>query len=263
MLPGAQPVLRADRTPVTILRAMVTMPAKSARSEDACVNTWHLNTLGSNMELSMDVFATNLATFYTPIVPLYSSKMNPAGTVIRFYNINNPTAPPQIYTDTLFSTAVSAHATAALPTEVALVLSYAGPKVAGKNQNRRRGHIYLGPWGAIGDNNDNDRPKTQLVGIVKDAAAAFLAESNGGITYNWVVYSQTSVDQGGGGDPYVVVTNGWVDDSWDTQRRRGLDPVVRSTFGVVAGPPGRMARTNGGEESSSEATSSPPPTGSE
>jgi len=242
---------------------MVTMPAKTARTEDACVNTWHLNSLGSNLQLSMDVFAANLETFYTPIVPLYSSKMNPGGTVIRFYNMNDPKPRPPIYTDTLFSTAVSAHTTAALPTEVALVLSYAAPKVAGKNQNRRRGHIYLGPWAAVGDNNDNDRPKATLVGTVKDAASAFLAESNGGITYNWVVYSQTSVDQGGGGDPYVQVTNGWVDDSWDTQRRRGLEPIVRTTFGVVAGPPGRIARENGEGQPSSEATAGPPPTESE
>lgn len=230
-----------------IVRAMITMPTKSALNEDTIVNTWHFNTLGTAELTSLDTISSELATFYQSFIPLYSTKMQPSGTQIRFYRLSDPKPRPPIYTDSLFSTAVVPHATAALPSECAIVLTYQGDRQAGKDQKRRRGRIYLGPWAALGAQGDNDRPGTGITNAVHNAASALLAASNsaGGV-FQWVVYSQTSVDQNIG-DPYVKVTNGYVDNSWDTQRRRGLDAITREQFGVIAGPPGRVARSSAGE----------------
>jgi hypothetical protein len=42
-------------------------------------------------------------------------------------------------------------------------------------------------------------------------------------SWDWVVYSPTD-------DAYHEVANGWVDNAWDTQRRRGYKPTSRTTF---------------------------------
>lgn len=246
-----------------ILRATVTIPAKSLITEDASVNNWHFNQIGANLQASLDEIAQDLQNYYISIMPHYSEAMDPANTIIRFYNLNDPKPRPPIYTDTLFSTAVSASTTSRLPSEVALCMSYEGAKVAGKNQRRRRGRIYLGPWAAEGASGQHDRPGATLMQIVRDQGNALLAESNGGLLFNWVVYSPTSVASGVGGDPYVVVTNGWVDNSWDTQRRRGVETTTKNSFGVIAGPPGRLARMGSGSSPESGDTTPGSPTGSE
>jgi hypothetical protein len=49
----------------------------------------------------------------------------------------------------------------------------------------------------------------------------------GGLDVDWVVYSRVT-------DTARKVTNWWVDDAWDIQRRRGLRPTTR-TEGTTSG----------------------------
>lgn len=101
-----------------------------------------------------------------------------------------------------------------------MVLSFQADKVSGLPQARRRGRVYFGPLGGAAE--ASGRPGTTLLSAVVAFGAALLSESNLA-DWTWVVYS--TVNNGG-----APVTNGWVDNSFDTQRRRGLEWTARTTF---------------------------------
>lgn len=97
------------------------------------------------------------------------------------------------------------------PREVALCLSY----FAGRNLPRLRGRMYIGPirLAAMGD-----RPTEQLMGTL--GALAEGISGLGGINVQWVQHSEASGE-------YTNVTDYWVDNAWDTQRRRGIEASTR------------------------------------
>lgn len=106
--------------------------------------------------------------------------------------------------------------------EVALCLSFRG----GVNTARQRGRIYLGPLGY--NDTDSARPEVSLITNALNLATAF--SNLGGVDIDWCVHSPTtragSLDLGPSTHPVKLA---WVDDAWDTQRRRGLRPLARTT----------------------------------
>jgi hypothetical protein len=107
-----------------------------------------------------------------------------------------------------------------LPREIAICLSF----YAGSNRPRNRGRIYL-PCYLLSGVTIDQRPSA----TVQQVALAFATVSNssfpdvGGVDVQWVVWSPTD-------DAAKPITNGWVDDEWDTVRSRGLRPTTRQTF---------------------------------
>lgn len=102
------------------------------------------------------------------------------------------------------------------PTEVALCLSYSGEGSAPKRQ--RQGRIYV-PIGGT-DFRPDTTTRARLIQLGQDLASV------GNATFTtWKMYSPTSTQ-------YIDVTLIWVDDAWDTQRRRGPKPTTRSTATV-------------------------------
>lgn len=108
-----------------------------------------------------------------------------------------------------------------LPAEVALTCSFQGDRLSGESQSRRRGRIFLGPLNVTGT--DMTIPGSTMIESINmqfnelcDAAAA-------SVMWEWVVYSPT-------GDTTAVVKNGWVDNAWDTQRRRGPRATTRTSW---------------------------------
>lgn len=92
-------------------------------------------------------------------------------------------------------------------------------------QARRRGRIYLGPFGqtVLGTTAvTSDRPLAAAVTAIANAATA-LATATAGAVVPWVIYSPTN----GSG---AVVTDGWVDNAFDTQRRRGVAATSRTLW---------------------------------
>jgi len=109
-----------------------------------------------------------------------------------------------------------------LPPEIALCVSFQGARVSGTSQARRRGRVYLGPV----REDDNSSVGVPGSSVINDATAFgnfLLGASIADADYTWSVYS--TVD-----NALVTVTNGWVDNAWDVQRRRGLSPTTRVTF---------------------------------
>ena len=108
-----------------------------------------------------------------------------------------------------------------LPTEVALCLSYAAVDDVSASTARRRGRIYIGPIGAA---SPGDRPSSALQSAVLDLGEA-LAQIGFGANTTWVMYSPTD-------DTTAKIEAIWVDNAWDTQRRRGFAPTARTVRDV-------------------------------
>jgi hypothetical protein len=122
-----------------------------------------------------------------------------------------------------------------LPNEVALCLSYQAVAISGESQARRRGRIFFGPLcntantlSATGE----CRPSAALVTALCGAATllATPAATAAGDLVHWAVYSPTTDLTETIDDAFQDVDNGWVDNSFDTQRRRGRDATARTTW---------------------------------
>jgi hypothetical protein len=108
-----------------------------------------------------------------------------------------------------------------LPEEVAMCVSY----FSGRNIPRHRGRIFLGPCHAQAMAAASGRVHmTQTTRNTLAAAASALrttAENNG------VPWGFISIADG----VFRPITAGWVDDAFDTVRKRGTDPAVRNIWG--------------------------------
>jgi hypothetical protein len=134
-----------------------------------------------------------------------------------------------------------------LPEEIALCLSY----YSTSNTPRHRGRIYLGPWAdAVLTSAIEPRPSSGLLLAMVTAgtrlsADGTSAQSTGGLTpiipatsvpaavdgVNW--YLRSRVGTGTPSSPvpsWERIEKGWVDNGWDSQRRRGVAASARVTF---------------------------------
>jgi hypothetical protein len=99
--------------------------------------------------------------------------------------------------------------------ELALCLSF----YAGSNIKRRRGRLYLPAiWGVVTGSAAERPPQTA---IDKAASLVPILTALGGVDVDWSVWS-TADGQA------RAVTNWWVDNEWDSQRRRGLRGTTRT-----------------------------------
>jgi hypothetical protein len=108
-----------------------------------------------------------------------------------------------------------------LPSEVSVVASF----YAGRNLPRQRGRVYLGPLSQTASNapsstDIDSRPATLLITTIAQAMAR-LRDATGIAATPWAVHS--TVD-----NLARVITSGWVDNAFDTQRRRGASATSRT-----------------------------------
>jgi len=171
--------------------------------------------------LDTDEVTVAIKDFYDDLNGILASSIAQNGHMIKYSAL--PGTPPNYpFEEDTFNLAVAPSATA-LPSEVALVLSFQGVRAAGFPQNRRRGRIYIGPCSA--SINSNARPSGAAIGQLATAGATFKSniEAVTGGAHSWSIWSPTSGEG-------VHVDNGWVDNAWDTQRRRGVAVTSRTTF---------------------------------
>lgn len=99
--------------------------------------------------------------------------------------------------------------------EVALCLSF----YSEQNRPRKRGRLYV-PAAIGGIGTGTARPTSAQRQKVADLVPIFA--SLGGADVDWVVFSRLD-------NAARKVSHWWVDDAWDIQRSRGLDPSTRLT----------------------------------
>lgn len=209
------------------IRAQVALQHDSGLAEDAVVNTFHFDsTLTQTASIAQiraniaNFYSTTNAPFLGPVSSFLSSELSGSVTM-RLYNLSD--AEPRVPFDEHTFTIVPGTGTP-MPSEVAYVLSFQGAKISGQPQARRRGRIFLGPMdssaGAV--LNGVARPATGMRDVVRAAAIRLKSDSNANSTF-WSIFSPTD-------NAMVRVDNGWLDNAWDTQRRRGARPSLKTTW---------------------------------
>jgi hypothetical protein len=206
--------------------------------EDVVINTFHFESAAGTLvtNLEAQAFAGRVSDFYlntyapstVPVRTYISNVLANVGHEIRVYDMGLPKPRAPIYTQALAMTTGGS----ALPSEVAICLSYRAPLISGVPPARRRGRIYIGPLGTgtnvLGVTDISDvRPQPTMQNTLVDSALGALATP--GTSGPWVVASQP--DPLG---PYTLstITHLWVDNAFDTQRRRGAKPTSRVTRDV-------------------------------
>lgn len=200
----------------------------SALPEDVVINTFHFDAVG--LEVLGTGVAQRVIDFYdvSPNPPNLGALSTLMGSClsspmeVRVYNLDLPPPRIPIFTDT---EAITLGSGQSLPAEVALVGSFEGTPVSGEPQARKRGRIFWGPLEtetlAMSANNSDAVPSATAVSILNGAMQALEASNVADAT--WCVYSPTD-------DLLVPVVRGWVDNAFDTQRRRGIKATTRTLW---------------------------------
>lgn len=145
------------------------------------------------------------------LVPAYSEMPVANGHFdLRWYDMGDPLPRPIKHHYTHAGTDFTAG-----PRQVALCLSY----FATRNLPRQRGRLYIGPFTAITAN--TEIPAGTLETELLDFGTAISAIGDAHAA-NWAVYSVKDATA-------RAITDLWVDNGWDTQRRRGLAATTRTT----------------------------------
>lgn len=201
-----------------IQRAQVTIYPTSNTVRDAATNTFYFdctNTLANYQEIAL-----RLGVFYQSLVGLYSNLVRQSLHDVKVYN-NAAAAPnPPVFSTTFaFPTAPAG---SPLPTECAIVSSFKSPTVPGVSLARQRGRIYLGPLNTNTSGTDA-RPTNATLTTVSNAMQALNTDRDP----RWVVWSATQND-------FFPITQGFIDNEYDTQRRRGRRSTTRTVWSQVA-----------------------------
>ena len=194
-----------------------TLATTSGLLADYSTNIW---SIFASTESDLPVAIAQLKDFYDAVRGVYSDNVTQGGHVIKAYNRDDTPPRAPVIEDTF--TFVTAPTGAPAPHEVAITMSFQGLVQSGSPQSRRRGRIYLGP--VTTDAIDSDgRIASAYVTTVVDAGDGLLTASKAAGAWNWNVWSTVN----GAG---TTVDNGWCDNAFDTQRRRGRDATSRTTF---------------------------------
>jgi hypothetical protein len=218
------------------VRAQCVLQGVSGLPKDEIVNTFHfVADEGTGWEANI---AGHLEDFYAAFGANLSAQVDRSGAVVKVYDASLAAPNPPLFTEAITIPTI-AGSTIDLPGETALCCSFQAPIVSGLSQRRRRGRVYCGPLcTSIGD---EMTPDGTILGLIVDAGESLIAATSylDNAQLNWAVFSPTNAGgwylPGGSGPPNMPasvspVANGWVDNAWDTQRRRGLAPTARTTF---------------------------------
>ncbi len=212
-----------------IIRAQVTLPHDNGLPEDASTNTFHFRVPAPVTPVATASIALRLLGFYDNastagggrLSEWMSTLINLAGARLRMYNLDDVMPRAPVYDQPM--TFIGSTASTTLPSEVALVLTFQGLKVSGLPQARRRGRIYFGPLSDGAADQNTGRPRPLLLDALTNRAAALAEGNNDPGDIQWVVRSTVA-------QSVVDVADGWVDDAFDTQRRRGPAATFRQLW---------------------------------
>jgi hypothetical protein len=171
---------------------------------DYNVNVLYVTTDSIPSDAAWQTCLTSIIAAYTADVELAFSNF-----LLKVYNMADPTPRPIIATkQTLGGASVAG------PHEVALCLSY----YSGRNLPRTRGRIYLGPFqgSIVAVATPNAVTISDLITLGTSIHAAFAALGG-----SWAIHSVKD-------NTFLPITNTWVDNAWDTQRRRGMKATSRT-----------------------------------
>lgn len=202
---------------MVMYRVQMTLKTDDLNPANFATNTWYV--LGVDVA-DAESFKDTLVTEYSTLTTYLSNLLLQSGHEFKIYDMEDPEPRAPVSEGTW---ALSANPTAApLPPEVALCLSFQAPKLSGFPQSRRRGRVYIGPL-SVNALDSSGRPSSAFVTALSGVGDGIIVAS-GATSWNWAVHSSFSETTG------LPVDNGWVDNEFDTQRRRGREWTSRTVF---------------------------------
>lgn len=203
--------------------AQTTLPYLTGFPEDVSVNTWSFD-IASTDESNLLEIASFLGVFYGGVMPYYSEVVDSQNFGVKIYDRADPEPRTPLF-DTTGALAVGP-GEGGLPEEVAVCLSFRGVLASGSPPARRRGRVYLGPLNGSAISLADAQNRVYVAqDFIDDIVSAYeLAWAE--LTTAGNVHEVWSSAAGAG---YTVVA-GWVDNAFDTQRRRGVRANSRTTF---------------------------------
>lgn len=212
------------------IAAQVTLPHASGLPADVTVNTFHFDGDPSS-PTDINEITLRLLEFYNeggagdPVAYYLAGLIQRTADVCTIQLYDMTQAKPRAPIETVFWQLEPAGSPTSFPSELAVCLSFQAAQQSGSPQARRRGRIYLGPLTQAVGVTTGGQP-TRVATTPRDVfrtAALQLASSTTSAGVPWCVYSRT--------DGVVrPITNGWIDDDFDVQRRRGPEPTDRTTW---------------------------------
>lgn len=199
----------------------------SQLAEDNYVNTWHFRKASGIVtdydnvkDMLYDFWFTTAEGTNQPMVDFLTGRSITGKYTVKAYHLTDPKPRTPAYEFIDYGAVEDTNL--ALPGEVAAVLSFQAEPVSGENQKRKRNRVYLGPLSseALGGAR-NLNP--QLVETMLFAGKALANASQQSANWHWNVYSPTD-------DEAYEFYSGWVDNAYDTQRRRGTRATARGTY---------------------------------
>lgn len=191
----------------------VSMPVSTALARDRVTNTFHME------HITGGLFDTDLEAICQDIAAMYQARYGHADKEIQVKAYDTDAVPNYPRADVVVNP--GAIWTNNHPREVALCLSFAGSH---RGRARERGRLYLCPFLQTTITIDFERPNDPLL----DWALAFYTTANqsfpdlGGVDWKFGIYSRVE-------KKFTQAQQAWVNDEWDTQRRRGLRESKRVT----------------------------------
>lgn len=217
-----------------ILTAQHILQGLSGLPEDRFVNTFHFDTEVHGAP--GPTFAIAAATIRDRLRDFFDLTITPGGNAIysfmprlfeevvtvKVYNLADP-EPREPITSTYIPNNITLGTS--LPNEVACCASF----YSGVNSPRTRGRVYIGPLKASAATAVQGEPSIPSAGLQATVAAAAARLASFDTNPGWVTLSKAIPNVLATG----LVTNGWVDNAWDTQRRRGNDATARTVWAAT------------------------------
>ena len=189
----------------------VSMPVTDTLPRNRISNTIHLEHVTGGLNDGA------LESMCSDIVAMYQAKYGNAANEVLCKAYDTDAKPNYPRAEVVVNVGVPW--TVNVPREVALVLSFAADHRGNKSE---RGRIYLMPSLVAGMNTLGLRPSQQQL----DWALGWYSTANeslpdlGGVDWKFGVWSSTY-------KRFTQSQQAWVNDDWDTQRRRGLRETTR------------------------------------
>jgi len=203
------------------VRAQVILHTVDNLAANYVTNSWCVITTDVPDAADFTALTTCFKDFYDDLSGILGAPLAQNGHEIKYYDLAQAVPPNYPLSTNTWNLAVNPTG-AGLPSEVALCLSFQGQRVSGSPQARRRGRVYIGP--CTQSINSSARPSSGARGQLASAAVTLTSNlkaiSNISLLGVWSHANNLAVE----------IEDGWVDDVWDTQRRRGVQRVSRDVW---------------------------------
>jgi hypothetical protein len=207
----------------TEYHAMAIRAGLSGKPDDVFVNNFTF-LADDNKVTAADDIAAALVDFYETAGPTTSINARRGVTVndlmtFKIYKLTD--AKPREPLVRTHTTPTARLAAGLWPEESTICLSFSA---APPHTARRRGRIYIGPLNSSCGAQEATSNICRVSGAVQaDFAAAAVRLANH-VDAGWLIHSSMA------GGTFAAVETGWVDNAFDTQRRRGPDASNRFTW---------------------------------